>query len=575
VNRTSDRSADLVLSATFGLTVIALVAFFGVPALMDPDEGRNAAVALSMADTGDLLLPRFNGLPYLDKPFFFFAAVAASFEVLGVNEWAARLPSILSTLASALLTAWFARRLFGARAFSIAGLSFLTIPLTYAFARIVIFDAMLSLFLQLALIAFFLAMQARKLVGAGGGQGWSCVAWVAVALGIMIKGPVALALPLLVVLPYGFKRGGLKAVFHWSFGLAVVLVAAWLWAVEVRQPGFLHYAIMVETVGRFFTDDLRRSGAWWYFLPLLMGGAAPWALMSLTTIGGKLKRRLRLDDEILFLALWLLVPLVFFTISNSKRPQYILPLMPAVALLVAAGWLEKERRTSYARVGALVGLVLGALLVVAALVTDPSELGGSFADPRSTLNVGLLLGVVSLGSGLVAWVTSARPALPLVALAAPMILLPVIITPAFTELSLERSERQMAAVLSETMADTDSLVGIETYSPSLAFYLQRDIVIVSATGEPLRSNYVEHAYASLVSEDSAYLRPIDWWQPALLSGGEGLPFVVLKLGYDSERRLLEAAGYRQLSESSEYVALAPPAPASEARAGVDPAAVED
>src|SRR5436190_19653965 len=118
--------------------------------LFDPDEGRNAEVAREMAQSNDYVVPRLDGLPYLDKPIVYFAAEAAVMEVLGPTEVAARLPAFLFTLAGAAFLWWFAKRLWGGEEAIIAAIVFLATPFAVAFSRTVIFDSALALFITMA-----------------------------------------------------------------------------------------------------------------------------------------------------------------------------------------------------------------------------------------------------------------------------------------------------------------------------------------------------------------------------------------------------------------------------------------
>ena len=303
--------------------------------LLDPDEGRNATVMREMADGGDWILPHLDGLPYLDKPVVYFASGAAAMKVLGPTETAARLPSLVFTLLSAVALFLLARRLFDDRSAIIAALAWLATPFAVAYARTVIFDAALTFWVLLAMWAFWEAMHTPR------GWGWSLLAWVAVGCGILTKGPVMLLWPLLVVLPWALWRGEgrWKAVLD-PVGLfgAVVVVLPWVWAVSSRVPGFVDYVLRVETARRFATSALNRGGPLWYFLPLLPTAALPWSAVVLGA-----PRRLKAlvqerDGTTVLLLLWIGVSLVFFTLSMSKRPQYMLPVVPAVVLLAVRLW---------------------------------------------------------------------------------------------------------------------------------------------------------------------------------------------------------------------------------------------
>jgi 4-amino-4-deoxy-L-arabinose transferase-like glycosyltransferase len=335
------------------LLAAALAWGLGAYPLLDPDEGRNAEVAREMMASGDFVLPRLDGLPYLDKPVLFFAADALAQRALGANEAAARLPSLLFALATAALTGWFAGRLFGRRARPIAALAALAAPLPIAFARTVIFDSMLTFFVVLALCAFYLAVEARaaRRAAAGGssGLGWTVLAWGAMGLGVLTKGPVALAVPLLAAAPFAIVRRASRAVWHpLGFAVLALAVAPWIWAVSLQVPEFLHYALVVETFRRVTTPEMNREGPVWVFLPFLIAGALPWSVLVLAGWRRSVWPRgagRRLDPPRLYLLLWIALPLALFSLSHSKRPQYILPLLPAVALLAAKVWLDAESAT--------------------------------------------------------------------------------------------------------------------------------------------------------------------------------------------------------------------------------------
>src|SRR5579862_598436 len=325
-----------ILALAAIVVLVAAVSWgLGGYALLDPDEGRNAEVAREMMAGGDFVLPRLDGLPYLDKPVLFFAADALSQRVLGAGEAAARFPALVFALATAALTAWFAGRLFGRRARWIAGIAALAAPLPIAFARTVIFDSALAFFMVVALCAFYLAVEARaasagvlstgrraeaadllpaavwarpQQSSAGSGEtlaqtaagrrsvvsarplhekvpagwlGWSALAWIAMGLGVLTKGPVALAVPLLAAAPFaGFRRAS-RAVWHpLGPALLALCVGPWLWAMSRRVPEFLDYALVTETWRRVTTPEMNREGPIWFFIPCLLAGALPWSVLA-------------------------------------------------------------------------------------------------------------------------------------------------------------------------------------------------------------------------------------------------------------------------------------------------------
>src|SRR5688572_23214487 len=222
-----------------------------------------------MAATNDYLVPRLNTLPYLDKPVVYFAAEAVLMEMLGPTELAARLPAYLFTLATAAFLFWWARKRMDEERALVTVIAYLSMPLTIAFARTVIFDSALTFFIIVAIVAFYEAVERRD-------KRWTLIAWIAIALGVLTKGPVALVLPLFVAIPYAIWRKAFGAIWSIAGVVAfVALIAPWVWAVTRVVPEFLEYVVVTETAQRLATKELQRTGPPWYFLPYLIGGALP------------------------------------------------------------------------------------------------------------------------------------------------------------------------------------------------------------------------------------------------------------------------------------------------------------
>ena len=503
----------------------ALAVHLGGYPLLEPDEGRNGEVGREMAATNDYVLPHIDGLPYLDKPIVYFAAEAAAMEVLGATELAARLPAFVFTLLTAALLAWFARRV-GIDP-SVTTIVFLAMPLTMAFARTVIFDSALSFFVTLAIIAFFQSVEE--------GWRWSVVAWSAIALGVLTKGPVAIALPLLIAIPYAIWRGRFRRLWSWGgLLLFVVIIAPWVWGVMIAIPDFLRYVLVTETAQRLTTGALKRTGPPWYFVPYLIGGAFPWSIALF--FGGKSEPSAAPWRNRL-LWLWIVVPFVFFSLSQSKRPQYILPLMPAIALLVASRWTERM-----AKAAATATLVFGALIAIAA---PRVHLRPEFAG--AAREAAMMLAATAIVAGAVAlW----RRQASIVAMSIPILVIPLVTNGVMQSLALRRSEKAVALAMKPHLTPSTEIVGIEAFTGSMAFYLQRPIVVVSPDGDEFTSNYIIRHYGSFA--DRSNLRSVrslasmfDHSRPRL---------VVVRNNDAANRALVEARGGVLLARGGHFTA---------------------
>lgn len=576
-------------SAAVALWAVVCVAALGfhlgrVP-LIDPDEGRNAEVAREMAATGDFVVPHLDGLPYLDKPVLFFAAGAVAIAALGASEVAVRLPSLLAAVATALLVAGFAVRLFGAGAGAPAGLVALTAPLAVAFSRTVIFDSLLALFVTLALVALYLGVEAaRSGSGRRGYLGWTLLAWAAMGLGVLTKGPVALVVPLLVATPFALWRRAGRAVWHPLGPLALAAVAGpWVWAVSRRLPEFLDYALVTESWHRLTTPELKRTGPIWTFVPVLLGGTLPWSVVALfgwlrrgrgqgadrgpggaPSFGGP-------DPRAVYLLLWLVLPFIFFSLSSSKRPQYVLPLVPAVALLVAWRWQRaSDGPLPGARAGAAVWALLGAALAVAAWrFTPPPSMTAELAAlvPPAAL---ALAAVLAGGAALAALRPASRAAV-LVGLSLPCMAAPVVLDPALRQIGRQRSARELAAAITPRLTADTEVVGVAAYPPSLPFYLGRTMLLATADADELRSNYLLRYHDKWAAAPGTPLRGERWW-PGALAACERPRIFVVESRAAALRAELAALAERAplLADDGRHAAYGPCTAASPAPAPIPP-----
>jgi 4-amino-4-deoxy-L-arabinose transferase-like glycosyltransferase len=528
------------------VVVIALSFHLGGFPLLDPDEGRNAEVGREMAVTNDYVMPRLDGVPYLDKPIVYFAAEAAVMEVLGPTEVAARLPALLFTIATAAFLWWFARRVWGSEEATIAPIVFLSTPLALVFSRTVIFDSALALFITMATAFFYLACHGgiRNDDGSDAPSGprdtakWSALAWLAIGLGVITKGPVAIALPLIVAIPYAIWRKRFRALWSWGgLALFVLAIAPWVWAISRAIPDFLHYVLVTETVQRLATKALKRTGPPWYFIPYLIAGALPWSIVLL----GSPRAIERRDRSTIYLLLWIAVPFVFFSLSQSKRPQYILPLMAPVALLVAHIW-RKTRAGS--RAAAIVLLIFGLALVIApSFIHLRPEYGDAARFSAIAIGVTFLIGgALSFGN---------RRDVALIALTIPVIAIPLTANPVMQAIGARRSEAAMVDQLRPMLTARTEVVGVEAFTGSMTFYLQRPIVVVTPDAEELTSNYLIRHYGTFAGGTS--IKPMTWLDTALADTATSRIFLV-RANDAAHRAQLASRGLREVAGDARFVA---------------------
>jgi len=540
----------------WALALAALFAGSGSVALKEPDEGRNAEVAREMIERGDFVVPHLDGMPYLDKPVFFFASAAVAIGALGPTELAARLPSLLFTLATVLLVVLLARSRFGLEEALLGGLMLATAPLALAFARIVIFDAVMMFWVSLSCVAFHLGFQRQ-------GRGWPMLGWTAAGFAVLTKGPVGLVLPLLIGIAEALAcRHRLRRMFPMAgVALFLLVVAPWFFAVTARQPEFPHYAFVRETFERVATDRMNRTAGVHYIPAFLVGGTLPWAILLFA--GWKhlrqfwRERRDRARTEV-FLIIWILVPVVFFTLSQSKRPGYILVSAPAVALLCARILREAPQLLRVALwTSALAAASLGATLVLGAGWLAERVRGDELA--RVTAEAAPLGGAMLLVAAAIALAGLRIRQLAVAGVALAPIALVLGLQPVLAATGESRSARQVATAIRDAGLAEAEIVAIGSYPPSLSYYLERTVLVATDDGKAVRSNYIEEYVQELSAQPGTPLRPADWWESRLAECPEPTVFVVERRSREATERLREHLPV--IGEPGRYTAYGPCRPA--------------
>ena len=337
------------------LVVVAAVrlATLGAYPLLDPTESRYAEIARKMLETGNWLVPQVDyGVPFWGKPPLSTWLSALAMAAFGVNEFAARLPSFLLLAGCGALVWHLAALRAGADAALWALVAFATTGLVFISAGAVMTDPALVLATTVSMAGFWIALHGPQSARRAAGFAF----FAGLAAGLLAKGPVAVVLTMLPVGAWTLWTREWRAAWTrlpWLTGTLLMLALAvpWYWAAERASPGFLDYFLVGEHWKRFvepgWKGDLYgqaharpRGTIWvWWFVATL-----PWSPMALGWLAHALAtrsdgmRRLLRDPWCAYLLLWSLAPMLFFTVSGNVLPTYVLPGMPAFALLLCEFW---------------------------------------------------------------------------------------------------------------------------------------------------------------------------------------------------------------------------------------------
>ena len=464
-----------------GLLSLVWLATLASRPLFNPDEGRYAEIPREMLSGGDWIIPHLNGLDYIEKPPLQYWATAATYRILGVSEFSARLYTALTALATLGLVGFLATRLWGNgagwRAAAVLSGMFMFVVL----GQLMTLDMSLTFWMTASLAGFLLAQHSRSRE-----RGWMLFAWVAAALGVLTKGLVAAAIPAAVLIIYSLWMRDYSPwrKLHLKFGLPLFLIVTvpWHWLAALRLNDFLQFFFIREHFARFLTPIAERQEPWWFFGWVFLAGTVPWTVPALRVLVSGWRTPRGQFSPTLFLWIWVVFICVFFSISDSKLMPYILPAMPALAALIGAQALPTLKRDL---------LMTGILTTASALALGAA----SFALPRLIpVSPGrpyfLLLAkpvrevaVLLLVSGLFVCVQKVGDATRAAAVLGVGWCLAVLL--------LVRTASLVAPIysgidLAAALPAADRLAplySVRTYDQSLTFYLQRTVMLVGYRGE--------------------------------------------------------------------------------------------
>lgn len=491
---------SLLLAVLFGFLFLNGL---GSAPLIDPDEGRYAAIPREMLERRDFVTPTLNHVKYFEKPPLLYWVNAGSLALFGTNEFAARLPSALSGLLTVLMTYLAGRSLFDRRTALVAAFVLGSCAAFLLQSRIILTDMLLTLCLSGALFSFLLAVRGPERQSAGRYR----LFFVCCGLAMLTKGLIGIVLPAGIIFWYLLLSGrwSLLKGIPWFSGITLCALVTVPWFVLVSQanPEFPHFFFIREHFQRYTSTIHQRSQPFWFFLPILWLTMLPWSFLLPGSLARAWRERLHNRGTTLFLLLWPVVIILFFSLSSSKLIPYILPCFPPLALLVAHRLdpLRQSRRPDHGPAQAVLAgilLVLGAALALLPLMgwlppllhasgQTGRELAAMLTGPepvitlRQTLVPGSLLALF----GLLLLVTlRARSALLLVGLLCCFGLsLDLLLPWAFARYGAERLSAKPLAVAALQHSTVETVLAQIGPRQGMNFYTGRRLVTVGDADE--------------------------------------------------------------------------------------------
>ena len=326
----------MVLAAFCGFLFFFGLSYFG---LVGADEPRYAQVAQEMFARHDWITPTLGGKPWLEKPGLYYWQTLLAYKVFGVSDWAARLCSAVDATLMVVAVYFFLRRFLSG--FQLDGaLMTASASGVIGFARAASTDMPLAAMFTIAMLAWYAWHES-------GSKRYLALFYIFLGLAMLAKGPVAPFLAAVIVAFFAAAKKDYRLIVSslWTPGIALFCVVAlpWYVAVQLRNPEFFRVFILEHNLARFGKDVYHHTEPFWYFLPVALLGLVPWIVFVTAAVVESVcawwKERsemFRSGDALpVFLVIWLVVPIAFFSFSASKLPGYILPALPAATLLLA------------------------------------------------------------------------------------------------------------------------------------------------------------------------------------------------------------------------------------------------
>ncbi len=460
----------------------------------NPDEGRYAEIPREMLATGDWITPRLDGVNYFEKPPLVYWVTAVSEELFGQNEWAVRAVPVLFAMAGVLLTYAAARRLHGRPAGLVAAIVLGTSVLWFVIGHIPLLDMAVSVFMSATLFCFILGM--REPPGALRRRLFYGL-YASAALATLTKGLMGFLVTGAVMFTWllVFNQWKRLRPLHLPTGIMLFLAIALPWhlLVSARNPTWFHRYIIYEHYLRFTTATVTgHLEPWWYFLPIVLLGLFPWTGLlwpaGREALRGGWARR-QDNADVWFFVVWAGFILLFFSASHSKLAPYILPVFPALAVLLGTGVAKtfdgvdaaKRLRAGWRTFSFLCGLLVVAVGVIMArpdlVKMDPAQ-ALALQPPAFTIGVILMLGGI-----LAPWLARTRGArAALAGMGATMALFYV--TLQFAAPDIQKTGTKPLALYVRAHAQPgDQVVHYLDFFHDFTFYAGRTVEVVDGKGE--------------------------------------------------------------------------------------------
>ena len=461
------------LPALLGLVAVVLLLNLNEWSVTESTEARYAQVSKEMVETGDYLHPRLMGIKHYHKPPLTYWVTAAGYKIFGINSFGARFFMQIAILLQIVIVYGIGKLLLknNKHAF-LAALLYFALPGVIMSSRALTTDVYLCTFVLLSVYAWLkFSMYSDKR--------FLLLFYLALGLGFFTKGPVVFIFPVFFIA--GAYLGKIRPPRNVSYHLAGTLLMltiglGWFVYLVIYDQRFIDYFLINQTIERFATDVFRRSEPWWFFLAVVPAASFPWGIMFLTRLF-RVKNLRRSQGILLFF--WTILPVVFFSLSQSKMLLYVLPVYAGIAIGSLWAWrrLTRTQQKRWSMVQFVYHMVLLAGLAMAPLIEPDLTLPGQ----AYFLLVMTAAVVIALR-----FTPIHRLETPILAAGVFMCGLTLISPYIYMENPvMVKDSRNVAAYIDRELPETENILIFNRRLPSIQFHTDRNIISLDAGGYTL------------------------------------------------------------------------------------------
>lgn len=488
------------------ILLFSYVFFFygmGEYSLKEPDEGRYAEIPREMIELNDYTVPHINYVRYFEKPPLFYWAVAASYKIFGVNEWSFRFANAFSAFLCMLSLYIFARRWFGERAAFLSSIVLISSFGFFSMARIVTIDMFFTLWLSLSLFCFLGYYREKKPL-------FIYFFYAFLAFATLSKGIVAIILLIVTIIIFLLieKKTSFIKEMRIIKGIIIYSVIAlpWFIAISLRESEFFYFFVIDQHFLRFFTAKHKRTGSLFYFLPVLIGGMFPWSILIPRSIISLWKR-----SEIRLFLIWSAIVFLFFSVSKSKLPPYILPVFPPLAIVIGCFFDDIWDRVTKTTLEAVIYIIIFSLFAITPfLFWNTTVIGWISQISTEAIYVFQSLKVVvicvSILSTIIVFALFFRrfityASLFLILSSFSFLFVSLLMVLNIKTIDSLNSTKGLSNTINRNIREGDLLINYGAYDQTLPFYTKRNVIIAAYKGELEMGSKYEDAKNIFISED--------------------------------------------------------------------------